>query len=154
VGDAGKKIGEGADLRRQMQRAIAGLVQQLGRQRFGARGFGRAFGEQRRNLFTQCRTRAGTQRHQIIQRSRTRRTRGFFSIAGKQFRLAGGLEIEHLIADGNTAARRITFAAENAQRQILYRKIAVPIRAGNPALALDVMRFVDLDCHGRLLVSI
>jgi hypothetical protein len=63
--------------------------------------------------------------------------------AGKQPRCQPCLEIEDRIADRHTAARPPTDRAEDAEGQVLYRKLGMAASRDHPALAPWIMGFVD-----------
>ena len=67
VVDAGEKVGEIVDRRRQVQRAVARPVQQPGGERLGLAPPGAVGGEQRKDLLAQSAARRGAQRHQAVQ---------------------------------------------------------------------------------------
>ena len=122
-------------------------MQQLSRQRLCLFRFHRPFGKQRRQLLAQCRARAASHGHQVVYRIVAGGARGLFGVAGKEFCFARGLQIKHFVANRDTAARRVTVDTKYAQRQVLDRKNAVAVGAGNPAFALGVVGFVELNGH-------
>ena len=124
VMDAGIEIGVVADPRRQVQRAVDGVAQ---RAVDAAVGVGVQQCEQRPAQ------RAAWDRPQRQQRVKRRADRGFGGaqrVALEQ--VERGAEIDDLVADRDPAAWRAA-VGENAERQVLQRKLGMPIGAGDTA---------------------
>ena len=104
VMDAGEKIGEVADRRRQVQPAIGGAVQQPIGERFGLGR--RAVGaEQRKNLPPQNAARLRAERHQRVQCAARSGPGGALRLAREQAGTERGAQVENHVADRDAAAR-------------------------------------------------
>ncbi len=148
VVDAGEKIGEIADRRRQVQPAIAGAMKEPVGERLGLGPPRTIGGEQREDLLAQRPARRRAQRHQRVEAGaggRLGRGRGG---PGEQPGLACRAQVENRVADRDAAARQsirhgAAGRAEHPEGQVLQRKLGVPVGRGDPALARAIMGFVD-----------
>ena len=151
--DTGKEIGEFADRGRQMHRALGGRVQQPRGKGFELGALGAVGGQEGGEPFAQHGARPGAERHQRVQRRPRCRLGRLPGIARKQPRFECRAEIEDHVADRDPAARRAACRAEDAERQILYRKLGMPIRRGNPTAAPRIMGLVDPAHHSSVVRS-
>ena len=140
--DADVEVGVVANPRRQVQFALAGRVQR-GLQRSLVRA---VFRQQFQQALAQGDTGAATQGEEGVERAAAS---GFDSRAGFAVEQAGsqyGVQIENGITDGDTATALPTGAAEDPQRQVLQREVAMPVgvldpTAGNGGLIHAYLRF-------------
>ncbi len=139
VMDADVEIGVVRDARGQVQRGFGHRHQQ----RFDLRALGRAFGQERGDTAAQRAARAGTQGQQGIERFAGSGAGGVQRIAFEQGRGGQRAEVEDHVPDGDAAPGSFIAAREDAEGQVLDRKIAVAVRAFDPGAQSAVMGFVD-----------
>lgn len=100
-------------------------------------------GEQAGRMPAQGSTRAGAERQQRVQGLARSRFRRYSRFTRKKSRCERRRNIENHVPDRDPAPRRPARGAENPERQVLDRKLAMVIGRGDPALAPRVVGFID-----------
>ena len=136
--NAGKKVGVVANTCRQMQGAgfrgvEAGLDLCLR---------GGADSQQLGETLAQRTTRLAAKGEECIETGTGGRLRCTLSLAGEEATRDRRAEIEDMVTDGDTAARSIRAATEDAEREILNREIGMSVRRCHEAPTRRVMSFV------------
>ena len=127
VVDAGEKIGEVADRRRQVQPAIGGAVQQPVGERLGPAA-GPSVASSAKTCRRKARRGSGAERHQRVQRAARGGRGGALRLAREQPGIERGAQVEDHVADRDAAARAFVghgaaARAEHAERQVLQREL-------------------------------
>ncbi|MNN25742.1 hypothetical protein D3C81_1392280 [compost metagenome] len=130
--DADVEVGVVADARRQVHAAGQLRLQQRRAEVFQALVFRAVAGQQFEQALAQGPARRGAEGEEGVQGFAAGRARGFAGRAMEQPGVAGDLEVEDVVADGDAAAWRVARWAEDAQRQVLQREVRVAVGRLDP----------------------
>ena len=133
VVDAGEKVGVVADRRRKLEAAIVGAVNEARPQRFDLGAIPAIGVENVAEAAAERDARLAAEREQRVEGCAASGLGGPRGESIEQAELERGGEVEDLVPDRDAAAGSALRRREDAQRQVLDRKVGVLIGRGDPA---------------------